>query len=119
MKRILTRVVCICAVAATARLAHAQQRTDSPPSPGTLGNPEGDIGVQLSESSVLHVGITTEAGYDTNVFYSDQNPVASAMFRVTPSLQMTNAPREQGMPAPAIIYDFSALLTYREYLSDN
>src|SRR3982751_5013885 len=105
MTRILTRVVCLCAIAALGRVAYAQ-RTESLPSAGTLENPEGDIGVQLSESSVLHVGITAEAGYDTNVFYSDQSPVASAVFRLTPSLQMTNAPREPGMPTPPVVYDF-------------
>jgi hypothetical protein len=83
-----------------------------------LGTPAGDIGVKLSDSSVLHVGVSAEAGYDTNVFYNDRAAQSSAMLRVTPSLLMTNNGRD-GAPRSAVVYTLGANLTYREYLNSD
>jgi len=92
----------------------------------------GDIGVRLSESSVLHVGVSAEAGFDSNVFYSSSNPVQSAMTRVVPTFILTNADRqtsfgptgnpvvaiEHSAPA-AVMYSLSGSLEYREYLNSS
>jgi hypothetical protein len=75
-------------------------------------------GVRLSESGMLHLGIGAEAGYDTNVFFQDQNAISAPLLRVIPYVQMTNAGRDGAVP-PGIYYDLSAALTYREYLSDD
>jgi hypothetical protein len=84
----------------------------------TMGNPQGDIGVKVSETGVLHVGVTAEAGYDTNVFYNDSAKVQSAVLRVVPSLQITNAGRNGEVRAETI-YDVGVSLLYREYLNND
>lgn len=92
-----------------------------------VGTPQGDIGVKLSENSVLHVGVAAEAGYDTNVFYNDNlendpttagTPNSSAMMRVIPSFMVTNNGRD-GKPRSAFVYTLGANLVYREYLNEN
>jgi hypothetical protein len=85
---------------------------------GQLKNAQPDIGVRLSESSILHLGVVAEAGYDTNVFYNDNVKVTSAVLRVTPSILMTNAGRE-GEASPRVVYSLGASLLYREYLNDD
>jgi len=77
----------------------------------------GDIGVKLSESNVLHVGVAAEAGYDTNVFYNDDHRTNSAVLRVIPSFLITNNGRD-GKPRSELVYSFGGNLMYREYLSD-
>jgi hypothetical protein len=64
------------------------------------------------------MGIGAEAGYDSNVFYSETDPRSSAMVRVIPFLELTNAPRGGGIPTD-VFFDLGASLTYREYLSDD
>jgi hypothetical protein len=81
------------------------------------GAPAGDIGVKVGESTVLHVGVAAEGGYDSNVFYNDNGAQSSAMLRVTPSFLVTNNGRD-GAPRSAAVYTLGANLTYREYLSD-
>jgi hypothetical protein len=85
--------------------------------PGLLA-PRGDIGVQLTESSVLHVGITAEAGYDSNVFYENSSPTSSAVAQIIPQLWMTNNARLPNGSVPPLTYSLNAALTYREYLTD-
>jgi hypothetical protein len=83
-----------------------------------VGTPGGDIGIKVSETSVLHVGVAAEAGYDTNVFYNDQQATSSAILQVIPSFMVTNNGRD-GNPRSAVVYTLGANLTYREYLNDN
>jgi hypothetical protein len=80
------------------------------------GGPQGEIGVKVGETNVLHVGVAAEAGYDSNVFYNDESAHSSAILRITPSLMLTNNGRD-GAPRSAAIYTLGANLTYREYLS--
>src|SRR5581483_2308582 len=75
-------------------------------------------GVQLSDAALLHTGIGAEAGYDSNVFYSENNAQGSAMLRLVPFLELTNASRTGAIP-PEMYFDLSAALTYREYLSND
>jgi len=85
---------------------------------GELKSPTGDIGVRLSESAVLHAGVTTEVGYDTNVFYNDTARVSSAIMRVLSSLEINNHARD-GSASSSVSYSLGASLTYREYLNDD
>src|SRR4051812_26290692 len=59
-------------------------------SPSTAGE---HSGIKLSESSMLHLGISASAGYDSNVFYNDQNKISAPILAVTPSLAITNRTR--------------------------
>jgi hypothetical protein len=77
-----------------------------------------DTGVKLSETSLLHVGVGAEGGYDTNVFYNDQDPVSAPILRVIPFIQLTNATRTGAVPS-GVYYDLGASLIYREYLSND
>jgi len=90
-----------------------------------VGTPAGDIGVKLSDTNILHVGVAAEGGYDTNVFYNDQTtatnpngPQSSAVVRVIPSFIITNTGRD-GTERSAVVYTLGANLTYREYINDN
>src|SRR4051794_32552534 len=58
------------------------------------GTPSGDIGVKLSETNTLHVGVAAEGGWDTNVFYNDTAPQGSAVLRIIPSFNITNNGRD-------------------------
>jgi hypothetical protein len=80
--------------------------------------PAGDIGVKLTDTAILHVGVAAEGGYDTNVFYNDVNQQNSAVFRVIPSFLITNNGRD-GIPRSAVVYTLGANLTYREYLNND
>lgn len=82
----------------------------------TPGNVES--GLQLSDSALLHVGIGAEAGYDSNVFYSDANAKGSAITRIIPFLELTNAARGGVIPS-GVFFDLGAALTYREYISSD
>ncbi len=80
--------------------------------------PASASGVQVSESALLHIGVGVEAGYDSNVFYSDTDARGSAITRVVPFLELTNAGRAGTIPA-GLFFDLGAALTYREYLSND
>jgi hypothetical protein len=79
--------------------------------------PKGVGGLRVGEATYLRLGVAAEAGYDSNVFYSDQNKVDSATLRVTPSFELTNANRDG--TTPAMYYSLGASLLYREYLKDD
>src|SRR4051812_41357804 len=92
--------------------AAAEGSVESAPTPGIHSNP----GVRLTEEAVLHAGVATSAGYDSNVFYNDANKVTSPILEVTPSIDITNSPRDGSLPS-GVYYDLAAGLQYREYLS--
>jgi hypothetical protein len=75
-------------------------------------------GVQLSDAALLHIGVGAEAGYDSNVFYAEDNPRGSAILRVVPFLELTNAARSGSINSD-VFFDIGAALTYREYLSND
>jgi hypothetical protein len=80
-------------------------------------------GIRLSESALLHLGITAEAGYDTNVFYaSDKTPsnqvAQSAVLVVSPFFDISNATRHGGV-TQAFTYHLGASLAYRQYVDDD
>jgi hypothetical protein len=74
-----------------------------------------DIGVKLSETNVLHVGVAAEAGYDSNVFYNDSRKTDSAVLRIVPSMLVTNNGRD-GQAHSELVYSLGASMIYREYL---
>jgi hypothetical protein len=85
---------------------------------GAAQKPEGTGGVMVGEGVYLRVGVTAEAGYDTNVFYNDADRADSATLHITPSLELTNSARE-GTVKPPVLFSLAASLLYREYLSDD
>jgi hypothetical protein len=80
--------------------------------------PTSQGGIQVSDSVLLHAGVGAEAGYDSNVFYSENNAKASPIVRVLPFLELTNMTRMGAQPSAAS-FDLGAALTYREYLSND
>ena len=80
---------------------------------------ESPTGIQVSESALLHVGLGTEAGYDTNVFYQDTNRHGSTIIRVLPYLHLTNAPRGGNAQARTLSFDARVGMLYRRYQSDD
>ncbi len=105
------------AVAALARVAFAQ--ADGISATGGLKQPQGDIGIRVGDNAVLHAGVTTEVGYDTNVFYDNSSRIESAVLRVTSTLELTNASRDPSIRSTALTYSLAGALAYREYLTDN
>ncbi len=65
--------------------------------------PQGVGGVRVGEATYLRLGVAAEAGYDSNVFYNDENKVDSATLRVTPSIELTNASRDGSTPPLALL----------------
>src|SRR5688500_9287943 len=97
----------------------SQQGMQGIGSEGTFGSPSlhargDDTGVRLGNSSLLHVGVTADGGYDTNVFYLNEAPRSSPFLRVTPFLELSNATRDNQKPS-GVYYNLAASLAYREY----
>jgi hypothetical protein len=91
----------------------------TPPSMTLYGaqRPAGMGGMRVGEGVYLRAGVAAEAGYDSNVFYSQDDPVDSATLRVTPSLELTNMNRDG--TAPPFSFSLAASLLYREYLKED
>jgi hypothetical protein len=78
---------------------------------------ETNTGIQVSEGVLLHVGAGAEAGYDSNVFYSNVDPVSSPLIRASLFGQLSNATRTGA--ASRLSFDARAGVTYRRYQSDS
>jgi hypothetical protein len=78
---------------------------------------ESKTGIQVSEGVLLHVGAGAEAGYDSNVFYSNTDPISSPMIRTSLFGELTNATRMG--PVSRLTFDVRAGVVYRRYQSDN
>jgi hypothetical protein len=78
--------------------------------------PNTDSGFQVSDDVLLHLGLGVEAGYDTNVFYAPTAPQGSAILRIVPFAELTNATRT-GVAPSGVFFDLGASLNYRQYLS--
>jgi hypothetical protein len=79
---------------------------------------ESNTGIQLSDSALLHAGVGVEAGYDTNVFYSDTNAKGSSIVRVLPFIDISNATRN-GPVTRTLTFDVRGGLQYRYYGSSD
>ncbi|HXU02004.1 MAG TPA: hypothetical protein VN903_13620, partial [Polyangia bacterium] len=116
----LWTLVVVVAVAGASRLAHAQAQGEV--TIGYQGLPykapgETQTGIQVSDGVLLHVGAGAEGGYDSNVFYTDTDPSAAAIYRATIFGELTNATRT-GL-AKALSFDARAGLQYRRYQFTN
>ncbi|HTR55124.1 MAG TPA: hypothetical protein VMJ10_30770 [Kofleriaceae bacterium] len=96
------------------------------PVPATQG-----IGVKIGERTELYPQVGLETGYVSNVFYTNDNPVGSALLRVivamgvgsmapqrlepTSSGEASSAAMEQG----PIQFNANAYATWDQYISDN
>ena len=106
----------------TPGLAYAQGAAQGEVTIGYQGLPskpsgETQTGIQVSESALLHVGAGAEAGYDTNVFYSETSasPVGSQIYRASFFADLSNASRTGAMAR--LTFDARAGVTYRRYQS--
>jgi hypothetical protein len=100
-----------------ARIASAQDVTIGYQGLPYKATGESNTGIQLSDDLLLHSGVGVEYGYDTNVFYSNTDTQGSAILRVMPYLELTNATRN-GPSARDVTFDARAGLQYRRYFSD-
>jgi hypothetical protein len=77
-------------------------------------------GLLISESALLHAGVTVEGGYDSNVFYDDTagNHYGSSILRINPFLDISNTARNGEVPS-GLFFDARASLAYREYLTSD
>jgi Putative beta-barrel porin 2 len=100
-----------------ARVASAQDVTIGYQGLPYKATGETNTGIQLSDDLLLHAGIGAEYGYDTNVFYSNTDTQGSAILRVMPYLELTNASRN-GPTATNVTFDLRGGLQYRHYFSD-
>lgn len=101
------------------RLAFAQEEVTI----GYAGLPykssgENNTGIQLSDGVLLHAGVGVEAGYDSNVFYANTDPIGSGIIRVLPFAEITNATR-MGPASHLLTFDLRGGLQYRHYTSDD
>jgi hypothetical protein len=78
---------------------------------------ETNTGIQVSEGVLMHVGAGVEAGYDSNVFYSNTAEVSSPIIRTSLFGELTNATRTGA--ATRMTFDLRAGVTYRRYQSDD
>ncbi|MBW2261683.1 MAG: hypothetical protein JRG91_06885 [Deltaproteobacteria bacterium] len=53
------------------------------------------IGIKLGSSMVFHPGLGVEAGYDSNVFYSDAGTTGAARLRIVPSIAFATLPPQR------------------------
>ena len=84
----------------------------------TKASGESNTGIQVSEGVLLHVGAGAEAGYDTNVFYSESGAeIGSPLIRVGLFGDMSNATRTGAVGR--LMFDARAGVMYRRYQSDN
>ena len=96
---------------------------EAPPEGANIGinfagkTPGGVGGFRVGEGAFLRAGVSAEAGYDTNVFYNDAAREEAAILLVTPSLELTNAGRDDSRPP--LFYQLGAQLVYREYLTED
>jgi hypothetical protein len=61
-------------------------------------------GVQLGEGTVFHPSISAETGYISNVFYEDEDPVASGVLRVTGAFSIASQSHQpQSEMEPAVV----------------
>jgi len=53
------------------------------------------IGIKLGSAMVFHPGLGVEAGYDSNVFYSESGLIGSARLRIVPSVALATLPPQR------------------------
>jgi hypothetical protein len=77
-------------------------------------------GVKLGDRLVLHPSIGVEFRFDSNVFYSAENPTSAFLFRLMPSIDLATRPPQRGGDRPHMIdFRLHAGFDYNEWLTDN
>jgi hypothetical protein len=117
MNRRLALWVPLAAMLLVARAARGQEVTIGYQGLPYKASGESNTGIQVSDGVLLHVGAGAEAGYDTNVFYSNVDPIASPMIRTSVFGDLSNATRTGA--AGRISFDARAGVVYRRYQSDD
>ena len=118
------RSLSLCALAAStllARAAFAQQvgAVTGISVASAIPNISPENGILVSDGTLLHGGVSVEAGYDSNIYYNDKGfTTGSPLLRVNPFLDLTNTARNGEVPA-GLFFDVRAALTYREYLNSD
>jgi len=80
---------------------------------------ESNTGIQVSDGVLLHVGAGAEAGYDSNVFYSENGEKTGAgIYRTTLFADVSNASRT-GAVSRQLAFDARVSLLYRRYQGDD
>src|SRR5262245_26072686 len=102
-----------------ARTAAAQEVTIGYQGLPYKASGESNTGIQVSDGVLLHVGAGAEAGYDTNVFYEEDNgqKLGAGIYRTTIFADISNATRTGA--ARQLAFDARASLLYRRYQSDD
>jgi hypothetical protein len=121
MNRRLALIIAVGALV-SARRAVAQETTIGYQGLPHKATGETQTGIALSDGVLLHVGAGAEAGYDSNVFYSNSTDpggvLGSGILRFTAFGELTNTPRG-GAKSTEFSYDARVGLTYRRYTSTN
>jgi hypothetical protein len=116
MRTVRLAICCVCGLAVVAEARAWAQGLPVTVATATTGLP-------IGEGTYIHAGVGAEVGYDTNVFYqssSDQtSPLSSGILRVLPFIEINNRTGTGTGDAPGIVFDLSASLQYRRYLSDD
>jgi hypothetical protein len=78
------------------------------------------IGIKLGSSMVFHPGLGVEAGYDSNVFYSDEGTTGAARLRIVPSIAFATLPPqrldlEEGGKKPSVEFRFGFAGVYEDW----
>lgn len=81
-------------------------------------------GIRLGDFE-LHPGVGVEVGWDSNVFYSDQDPTASGILRITPHMILSTLGEDRegegdraGTPPP-VRFRTGIFASYYEYFEPN
>jgi hypothetical protein len=73
-------------------------------------------GIKLGDEAILHLGLFTDIGYDTNVFFGDKENTSSApVLHITPRLEISNATRDGSQPTEAY-YNVAGSVNIVRYL---
>ncbi len=93
-------------------------------------------GIALGEGAVFHPSVTLESGYVSNVFYTDEDPIGSAVIRligafslasqthelaseVTPGVENEEQPVEEPPPPAMVDFRLGGQAVLNAYASDN
>lgn len=106
-----------CALLLTASTASAQEWLSNRSS-------EEGPGVRLGQSLVFHPGVGVEGGYDTNVFYSDENTPGAGRLRISVNLDLATRPPQRRTDGEGRVqrsrnleFRLGIAAAYNEYLS--
>jgi len=122
---VLTLLFAVTLIAGAPRDASARGGAEGAPSTGfglgAVKIPDAVKGVEKTTGlrfgrSVFHAGVDLEGGWDSNAFYSPNNPQSSGFLRIMPNLSLGTASGKG--KKPSVVYDLNLGLDYTAYLND-